>query len=146
MGWGSGRRRGLRVWVLQLLEQRPMNGAELMDQMDRMTMGWWRPSPGSIYPLLEELEKDGLAKKQADGRYQLTEKAEAGPSWMGPGGMFGHSPRDAEETVTALEGYAQFLEDLANAPRSRLPQYKERLVAVAARLQRIAAQPPRPDA
>ena len=57
-GWGSHHRRGLRVWVLQLLERGPMNGAELMEQMDRMTMGWWRPSPGSIYPLLDHLVEE----------------------------------------------------------------------------------------
>lgn len=64
--WAFGemrKRRGLRMWVLTLLERSPRNGAEIMDEMEMMTKGWWRPSPGSVYPLLESLVQEGFIKR-----------------------------------------------------------------------------------
>ena len=53
--WVSRKKRGLRNWVLIILRRGPRTGAQMMDEMEVMTRGWWRPSPGSVYPLLEEL-------------------------------------------------------------------------------------------
>ncbi len=39
-----------------------MTGAQIIDEIERLSMGFWRPSPGSVYPALEELEADGLIK------------------------------------------------------------------------------------
>ena len=61
--------------VVSMLSNSPKNGVELMDDMEKMTQGWWRPSPGSVYPLLEQLTNEGLIRKREDGRYELTEKA-----------------------------------------------------------------------
>jgi DNA-binding PadR family transcriptional regulator len=47
---------------------------EIMDEIENMTQGWWRPSPGSVYPMLDEMVKDGLVKKREDGKYELTAK------------------------------------------------------------------------
>lgn len=131
------------MWVLHLLERGPMNGAELMEQVDRMTMGWWRPSPGSIYPLLEQLEKEKVIAKGPDGRYSLTESARGGPDWMrGPGfsGFFG--PRNPEDAVREVEAYTRYLEDLAPSERARVAGIGERLTAVARRLEGLAAGEP----
>ena len=37
-------------------------------------MGWWKPSPGSIYPLLSKLEEDKLVVRNEDNRYIITEQ------------------------------------------------------------------------
>jgi DNA-binding PadR family transcriptional regulator len=42
--------------VLSALHYRPMSGSELMEEIEEVT--GWRPSPGSIYPLLAKLRKD----------------------------------------------------------------------------------------
>jgi DNA-binding PadR family transcriptional regulator len=116
-----------------------MNGAEVMEQMDRMTMGWWRPSPGSIYPLLEELEKEKVVTKGSDGRYRLTESAHGGPDWMREMGFFGGGgPRDAEEATRSLESYVRYLEDIAPTERPQLAPLTERMRTVARRLDRLA--------
>ena len=65
--WG-----GLRYVVLYSLGQAPKNGAEIMDEIERMSMGAWRPSPGSIYPLLSNLHEEGLIRKRDDQRFELT--------------------------------------------------------------------------
>ncbi|MGC9209955.1 MAG: helix-turn-helix transcriptional regulator [Acidilobus sp.] len=69
----GGRKRGwLRPLILRLLLSRPMNGVEIMDEIERMTGGAWRPSPGSVYPMLAELLEEGLVTRHEDGRYELT--------------------------------------------------------------------------
>src|SRR5467141_1174536 len=74
-GFGMFRKRGLRPWVLNILRRSPKNGAEIMDEIENMSQGWWRPSPGSVYPMLEEMVQDGLIEKRDDGRYEITTKA-----------------------------------------------------------------------
>lgn len=115
-----------------------MNGAELIGQIDRMTMGWWRPSPGSIYPLLEQLEEEKLVRKRSDGRYELTEAARAGPEWMHGG--FGRSsgPRNPSDAVREVEAYATYLEDVARTDPAKVREVGERLRAVASRMDALS--------
>ena len=71
--WGMHRRRGLRMGVLSILARGPKNGAEIMNSIEEMSQGWWRPSPGSIYPLLESLLQEGSVARRADGRSRTME-------------------------------------------------------------------------
>ncbi|WP_371810342.1 PadR family transcriptional regulator, partial [Acidianus sp. RZ1] len=53
--------RGLRYIILHLLLVKgPMTGAEIMDEVERNSLGVWRPSPGSVYPMIRNLESEGL--------------------------------------------------------------------------------------
>jgi len=63
---------GLRTFVLFLLDQKPARGADIISELSGRTMGWWRPSPGSIYPLLSSMESEGMIRKLPDGRYEIT--------------------------------------------------------------------------
>jgi DNA-binding PadR family transcriptional regulator len=81
-GRGSGRgrhrvRRGdVRSAILALLDDRPMHGYEMIQELEERTGGRWTPSAGSIYPTLQLLEDEGLATaEEVDGRkvYSLTE-------------------------------------------------------------------------
>jgi DNA-binding PadR family transcriptional regulator len=113
-----------------------------MEQMDRMTAGWWRPSPGSIYPLLDQLEQEKVITKNPDGRYRLTEEARGGPEWMRGMGFPGSAgPRNPEDAVRELESYAAFLEDLAREERDRVSGLDGRLRAVARRLDALSRVP-----
>ncbi|MGQ9597633.1 MAG: PadR family transcriptional regulator [Thermoproteota archaeon] len=69
----------LRYLILEMLSEKPMSGSEIMDMMEKETRGTWRPSPGSIYPLLTWLQEKGFVKalpKDENGvkRYELTNK------------------------------------------------------------------------
>lgn len=69
----------LRVYVFKLLKEKPMSGSEIMDEVEKQTGGQWKPSPGSIYPLLTWLRETGYAEelpRESTGvkRYVLTEK------------------------------------------------------------------------
>ena len=71
----------IRHKVLEALSQKPMSGSELMEQIEKQTGGMWKPSPGSIYPLLSWLQDDGYVKElpSENGlkRYELTESGKA---------------------------------------------------------------------
>ena len=53
----------LRYHVLQALNQKSMSGSELMDEIHEHTGGNWKPSPGSIYPLLAWLQDNAYVKE-----------------------------------------------------------------------------------
>lgn len=58
---GGRRARGdVRAVILLLLEEQPRNGYGLMQEVEQRSSGAWRPSPGSIYPALAQLEDEGL--------------------------------------------------------------------------------------
>ena len=67
----------IRLHVLEALEESPKSGSEIMEQIEKRTNGFWKPSPGSIYPLLAWLQEKGyvneLPMENGLKRYQLTE-------------------------------------------------------------------------
>ncbi len=79
---GPGGRRGpragrgdVRAAILLLLAEEPRNGYGLMQDIETRTDGIWRPSPGSVYPTLSQLEDEGLISAgEADGAkvFELT--------------------------------------------------------------------------
>jgi DNA-binding PadR family transcriptional regulator len=79
-GPGRGRhrvRRGdVRSAILALLDDRPMHGYEMIQELEERTGGRWRPSAGSIYPTLQLLEDEGLVTaEEVEGRkvFSLTD-------------------------------------------------------------------------
>lgn len=71
----------LRFYVLKLLKDKPMSGSEIMEAVEKQSGGQWKPSPGSVYPLLTWLRENDYTKelpKEVTGikRYMLTEKGE----------------------------------------------------------------------
>ncbi|MCW2805375.1 MAG: Transcriptional regulator, PadR-like family [Propionibacteriaceae bacterium] len=74
-GGGRGRRRAqrgdVRTAILLLLADQPMHGYQLMQAMSDRTNGAWRPSPGAVYPTLDQLEDEGLATIHQEGGRRL---------------------------------------------------------------------------
>ncbi|MHB8700857.1 MAG: PadR family transcriptional regulator [Nitrososphaerales archaeon] len=50
----------LKMLILKIASTKPVTGVEIMHDVPSMTEDLWSPSPGSVYFLLGELEKDGL--------------------------------------------------------------------------------------
>ena len=72
----------LKYSVLKLLDEKPLSGSEIMNEIETKTDGRWKPSPGSIYPLLAWLQEKGYTKEisnQEPGmkRYTLTDEGKA---------------------------------------------------------------------
>jgi DNA-binding PadR family transcriptional regulator len=63
----------LKLAILKIIEERPMHGYALMKEIERVTGDDWKPSPGSIYPALQELVANGLVIAHAEGRKRIYE-------------------------------------------------------------------------
>ncbi|NYD40090.1 PadR family transcriptional regulator [Nocardioides panaciterrulae] len=58
---GPRARRGdVRAAILDVLRGEPMNGYQVMQQIAERSGGAWKPSPGSVYPTIQQLEDEGL--------------------------------------------------------------------------------------
>jgi DNA-binding PadR family transcriptional regulator len=81
-GRGPRARRGdVRAAILDLLaEGEPWNGYQIIQEIAERTHGVWRPSAGSVYPALQQLEDEGLISPEGEGRrrmYSLTDQGRA---------------------------------------------------------------------
>jgi DNA-binding PadR family transcriptional regulator len=75
-GRGRARRGDVRLALLRLLGEEPRNGYQLMQAIEERSEGLWRPSPGSVYPTLAQLEDEGLIRSaEAEGarRFEITD-------------------------------------------------------------------------
>ena len=82
--FGGGRRAGrgdIRAAILALLAEEPMHGYQIIRELSERTGGAWTPSPGSVYPTLQQLEDEDLVREQKSesGRrvYALTDAGRA---------------------------------------------------------------------
>ena len=72
---GSAIPRGFsRHYILNLLEEEPMTGKEIIDKAILQSGGRWKPSPGLIYPMLGRLLEEGLISETDSGKYKITSK------------------------------------------------------------------------
>jgi DNA-binding PadR family transcriptional regulator len=94
-GRGRARRGDVRLALLLLLGEEPRNGYQLMQTIEERSDGRWRPSPGSVYPTLSQLEDEGLVRAvDGDngkvfeitdaGREHLASRAEEPAPWEQP--------------------------------------------------------------
>ena len=72
----------VRAAVLVLLAEQPMHGYQLIQEIAERSGGVWQPSPGSIYPVLQQLEDEGLLLiEQTEGR-KVANLTEAGRAYV----------------------------------------------------------------
>jgi DNA-binding PadR family transcriptional regulator len=67
----------VRAAILALLREGPRNGYQIMSDIEERSEGMWRPSPGAVYPALQQLADEGLiAGEESGGRrtFSLTEE------------------------------------------------------------------------
>jgi DNA-binding PadR family transcriptional regulator len=80
-GGGPRARKGdIRAAILALLAEQPRNGYQLMQEIEERSGGTWRPSPGSVYPALQQVEDENLVTAEAAGAgkvFKLTAQGRA---------------------------------------------------------------------
>lgn len=136
----------LRYFVLRLLSERPMSGSEIISEIRKRTDGRWKPSSGSLYPLLAWLQDKGYTKEvpeQEAGikRYTLTDQGKAFlqeyvkrkeklrkrfgflmPLFPGfPG--FNFHPKEARELIEAIENLRIAGWNLLDSMREKYSEY-----------------------
>src|ERR1700724_3542165 len=78
-GRGRKARRGdIRTAALLLLAEEPRNGYQIMQEVEERSEGVWRPSPGSVYPALAQLEDEQLIRSEEIARRKLFSTTEQG--------------------------------------------------------------------
>ena len=128
-GHGRGgravRRGNVRFAILAVIQDRPMHGYEVIQELQTRTAGRWRPSAGSVYPTLQMLEDEGLlSSEEVAGRrtYSLTDAGR----------------KTADEHPLTLET------DADQDPS--LPELAGRVIAAAAELDRVGTDDARRSA
>jgi DNA-binding PadR family transcriptional regulator len=68
----------LRLYLLNLLDEAPRHGYDIIQALSDRTGGTYTPSAGTVYPRLAKLEEEGLVTKSIDGRKTVYEITAAG--------------------------------------------------------------------
>jgi DNA-binding PadR family transcriptional regulator len=140
-GRPRGRRRGgrggdVRAAALVLLQEGPKHGYQLIQEIGEKSQGAWNPSPGSIYPVLQQLEDEGLLTfERIDGRktatltdegtaYVAEHREELGTPWES---ARGDQPHEMHELAHSLKGFITAWKQVAQAGT---PAQREKATAV----------------
>ena len=75
---GTSFRKGdLKYVILDLLKDKPRHGYDIIRELEELSYGFYKPSPGVIYPTLQMLEEMGYARSvEQEGKkvYSITEE------------------------------------------------------------------------
>jgi DNA-binding PadR family transcriptional regulator len=112
----------VRAAILALLAEEPRHGYAIMTELAERSGGLWRPSPGSVYPVLQQLQDEGLVTStDSDGRKVFDLTAEG--------------RRHVEEHAEELH---EPWEVADHGPRSRIQALMGASVALGAAVQQVA--------
>src|SRR4051812_27759729 len=101
------RKGDVRAAALALLAEGPRNGYQVIQEIAERSHGIWRPSPGSVYPALQQLEDESLVRAEEEGgrrTYRLTEEGRAH--------VAGHREELAEPWAAVAESVSEEMVDL----------------------------------
>jgi len=160
-----GPRGFLKFFVLQLLKEEKMSGYDLMKEIEKRTFGAWRPTSGSIYPTLTDLESGGYIEEVKVGRgegglergkrtYRITAKGEEKlAKWQSMGEKMRRTAmrwrafwRDfyepglndsLEEIDLAIRRLEQSLPNFSRLPKQDADQIRSKIAELEERLEEI---------
>jgi DNA-binding PadR family transcriptional regulator len=93
------RRGDVRVAILAVLADGPLNGYQVIQEIADRTGGAWRPSPGSVYPTISQLEHEGLVESDDERGRRTLRLADGGRAFL------------ADHEGEVAEVWAPFAED-----------------------------------
>jgi DNA-binding PadR family transcriptional regulator len=76
------RRGDVRVAILAVLAEEALNGYQVIQQIADRTDGAWRPSPGSVYPTISQLEDEGLIEGDDERGRRTLRLSDAGREYL----------------------------------------------------------------
>ena len=76
------RRGDVRVAILAVLADGPLNGYQVIQEIGERTNGAWRPSPGSVYPTISQLEDEGLLEGDDERGRRTLRLSESGRAYL----------------------------------------------------------------
>jgi DNA-binding PadR family transcriptional regulator len=155
-GGGRKARRGdIRTASLLLLAEEPRNGYQIMQEVQERSEGAWSPSPGSVYPALQQLEDEGLIRsEEVDGRklFRLTDEGlarvkERNPEqpapWEQMSGEYGLKAHELGKIMREVA--AAFVQVIRAGSEEQQEQARKVLVTARRELYRILADGAEPE-
>lgn len=131
----------LRLYLLQLLDEAPRHGYDIIQALTDRTGGTYTPSAGTVYPRLAKLEEEGLVTKSVEGRKTVYEITDAGRAEVAA---------RADDLAGIEAGLADSVRLIADGVRQSVKEAMRTLnadLAAAARdIRQDAPKPPRTDA
>ncbi|MCW2903456.1 MAG: transcriptional regulator, PadR-like family [Streptosporangiaceae bacterium] len=83
--WGKGpkvKRGDVRAAILSLLAEEPRNGYQVIQEINARSGGAWKPSPGAVYPALQQLADEGLILGVEDAGRRTFHLTDAGRAYV----------------------------------------------------------------
>ncbi|CAM3963117.1 Transcriptional regulator PadR-like family protein [Smaragdicoccus niigatensis] len=125
-GWGAppwaGRRgprvrRGdVRAAILSVLADEPRNGYQIIQEISSRSGDAWKPSPGSVYPTLQQLEDEGLVEAADDNGRKVFRLTAEGNNYVAANADEVNAPWEAfAEASTEDDGFRPLLGQTASA-------------------------------
>jgi DNA-binding PadR family transcriptional regulator len=150
-GGGRGRKRrgDVQTALLLLLAEEPRNGYQLMQTIEERSDGRWRPSPGSVYPTLSQLEDRGLIRATEiegqkvfeltdAGRAAVAERDDAPAPWEGGAEFDEDANRKLRELIGGLAAAAMQVQRAGD--EQQIERARELLIEARRGLYRILAE------
>ena len=80
------RRGDVRTAIIDVLHrartaEEPMNGYQVIQEISELSNGEWRPSPGSVYPTIQQLQDEGLVESDDERGRRTIRLTDTGVSW-----------------------------------------------------------------
>jgi DNA-binding PadR family transcriptional regulator len=72
----------VRAAILALLAEEPRNGYQIIQEIGQRSGGAWRPSPGAVYPALQQLADEGLIEGEEGGGRKTFRLTDAGRAYV----------------------------------------------------------------
>jgi DNA-binding PadR family transcriptional regulator len=146
----KARRGDVRAAILALLAEEPRNGYQLIQAIEERSDGEWRPSPGAVYPALQQLTDEGLIEgTEGDGRktFRLTEAGrtyverhpdEVNAPWEAMTSDVRDDVRDLFKTAAGASG--AMMQIVRTGSETQIAQAKEILAETRRRLYHLLAE------
>jgi DNA-binding PadR family transcriptional regulator len=119
-----------------LLAEEPRNGYQLMQTLEERSEGSWRPSPGSVYPALAQLEDEGFVRAVPADSGRTFEITDAGRQHLADRGTdrAPWEPTEDEVGGDTLRAFGKTLASTAKAAAQVAHEADEEKLAEATRL------------
>jgi DNA-binding PadR family transcriptional regulator len=86
------RRGDIKFALLELVAEQPRHGYELIKELESRYAGFYRPSPGTVYPTLQLLEDEGNLESASENGKRIYTITEAGRKLLAERGSEGSRP------------------------------------------------------
>ena len=117
------RRGDVRTAIIDVLHRarkadEPINGYQVIQEIAELSNGEWRPSPGSVYPTIQQLQDEGLVESD-DARGRRTIRlTDSGVAWAEENGSdlaavwAPFAPRAEEASTEQPSGHADIKSEI----------------------------------